>query len=247
MSNLPASARTSEAVATARIVRDRVRRDHDPLLRRARRQARRARLVRRVQRFVIMAALGIAALLIGSIAWSILIDPLGILGALLLPVLAFLVLMGALWASREARVRPQAIGRAASLPQVAAQADEYLHQQRRALPAPAQELTDMIGQRLAGLGPQLARLDPGHPDARELKRLVSDELPDLIDSYRHVPTQLRRTDRNGRVPERDLIDGLKLVDTRIDAIAHNLGADDMDRLSSHKRYLELRYKDDAED
>lgn len=193
-----------------------------------------------------MTVLGIAALLIGSIAWSIIVDPLGVLGALLLPILGLLVLMGAFWLSRETRVRPQAIGRAVGLPQIAAQADEYLHQTRRALPAPAQELTDMIGQRLAGLGPQLSRIDPAHPDARELKRLVGDELPDLIDSYRHVPAQLRRADRNGRVPERDLVEGLKLVDTRIDEITQTLGADDMDRLSSHKRYLELRYKDDSD-
>jgi hypothetical protein len=245
MSDLPVSAQTAAAVTTARHVRDRVRRDHDPMLQRARRQARRARLIRRAQRFVVLAALGIAVLLIGSIVWSLFVNPLGILGFLLLPILGFLVLIAAGWASREARVRPQAIGRAAGLPQIAAQADEYLHQQRRALPAPAQELTDMIGQRLAGLGPQLARIDASHPDARELKRLVGDELPDLIDSYRHVPAQLRRADRNGRVPERDLVDGLKLVDTRIAEITHNLGADDMDRLSSHKRYLEMRYQGDS--
>ncbi len=246
MNDLPASAQTRDAVTVARQVRDRVRRDHDPLLARARRQARRNRLIRRVQRFVIMAIAGMIALIIGSIAWWILIDPLGFLGVLLLPILGFLILMGAFWFSREARIRPQAIGRSTNLPQIAAQADEYLHQTRRALPAPAQELTDMIGQRLAGLGPQLARIDPGHPDARELKRLVGNELPELIDSYRHVPAQLRRADRNGRVPERDLIDGLKLVDTRIEDIAQTLGADDMDRLSSHKRYLEMRYQGDTD-
>ncbi len=241
MSSLKASAAATEAVSAARAVTNRIQRDRDPAVRRARGQARRARAIRRVQRFLVMAALGIAALLIAMLAWSLIVNPLGILGFLLLPVLGFLVLMGAGVLSGERRVAPQAIGTAASLPQIAARADEYLHQQRRALPAPAQELTDMIGQRLASLGPQLAALNPQVPEAQELRRLVGDELPDLIDRYRRVPAQMRRTDRNGRVPEVELVEGLQLVDAKIDEVVHQIAAADMDRLSSHKRYLELRY------
>ena len=241
---LPVSTGTREAVAAARQVRDRVRRDHDPMLRRQRKRARRERLMRRARRFTMLAMIGVVTVLVSAIAWSLIVNPLGILGILLVMMLMIAVMVGAVAFSGERRVRAQAIGRAASLPQIAARADEYLHQQRRALPAPAQDLTDMIGQRLAGIGPQLERIDAGHPDARELRRLVGEELPDLIDKYRHIPAELRRADRNGRVPERDLIDGLELVDARIAEITHNLGADDMDRLSSHKRYLEMRYRDD---
>jgi hypothetical protein len=243
-STLPVSTGTREAVAAARQVRDRVRRDHDPMLRRQRQRARKHRMLARLRRFLMLSAIGVGGLVLFSLIWSLIVDPVGIIGLFLILLLIPVVLLGAGLLSGGRRVAPASIGSAPSLPAIAARADEYLHQQRRALPPPAKDLADMIGQRLAGLGPQLERIDPGHPDARELRRLVGEEMPDLIDKYRHIPAELRRADRNGRVPEQELVEGLQLVDTRIAEITHNLGADDMDRLSSHKRYLELRYKDD---
>jgi hypothetical protein len=233
-----------EAVNDAKAVRNRVQRSYDPAVQRARQQARRARFARRAKRFTALGVGGVFALILGSIVWSIIVDPLGILGMLLVLMLIPAVLAAAIYFSGERKIRPQTVAEARSLPAIAARADEFLHQQRRALPAPAQDLTDLIGQRLASMGPQLELLDPAAPEAHELRRLIGEELPDLVTKYRAVPPHLRREDRNGRVPEQELVDGLKLVDTKIDQAQRTIAAADMDRLSSHKRYLELRYSGD---
>jgi hypothetical protein len=234
----------TEAVADAKAVRARVQRDYDPSVRQARKAARRARLARRAKRFTALGIGGVFALIVASIAWSIIVDPLGILGILLVLMLIPAVLAAAIYLSGERKMRPQNVSQAASLPAIAARADEFLHQQRRALPAPAQDLTDLIGQRLASMGPQLEAINPAAPEAHELRRMIGEELPDLLTKYRAVPPHLRREDRNGRVPEQELIDGLQLLDARIDDTQRQIAAADMDRLSSHKRYLELRYSGD---
>jgi hypothetical protein len=55
---------------------------------------------------------------------------------------------------------------------------------------------------------------------------------------------MRRRDRNGRVADQELIDGMKLLEEEVDDLAQAIAARDMDSLSSHKRYLELRYRGD---
>jgi hypothetical protein len=241
----PRSKQVVEAVAAAKAVRDRVRRDYDPSVVRARRQARRDRLGRRLRRFAVLALGGLAALLAFSLIWSLIIEPIGIVGLALVMMLGAVMMIGAGVFSGERRVRADSITSAKSLPQVAARADEFLYQQRRALPAPAQDLTDLIAQRLTSMGPQLEALNPATPEAHELQRLIGEELPDLVTRYRAVPPHLRGEDRNGRVPETELIEGLRLVDGKIDAVQRDIAAADMDRLSSHKRYLEVRYSGDG--
>jgi hypothetical protein len=191
-----------------------------------------------------MALVSLAVLFAFSLIWSLIIEPIGIVGLALVLMLGALMVMGSALFSGERRVRADTISRAPGLPQVAARADEFLYQQRRALPAPAQDLTDLIAQRLASMGPQLEALNPGAPEAHELQRLIGEELPDLVSKYRAVPPHLRSEGRNGRVPEEELVEGLRLVDSKIDAVQRDIAAADMDRLSSHKRYLELRYSGD---
>jgi hypothetical protein len=240
----PKSRAVTEAVAEAKAVRTRVQREYDPAIGRARRQSRQARFIRRMRRFALLAVGSLIALITFSLAWSLIIEPIGIVGLFLIFLLGGLLVVGAGLFSGERRVAANTIGRTPSLPQIAARADEFLYQQRRALPAPAQDLTDLIAQRLAAMAPQLEALDPAAPEAYELRRLVGEELPELVTKYRAVPPNLRREDRNGRVPEQELIEGLRLVDGKIDEAQRHIAAADMDRLSSHKRYLEVRYSGD---
>jgi hypothetical protein len=240
----PRSHMVRDAVADARAVRERVRRDYDPAVRRARSQARRARFQRRLRRFALLAVGSLVALVGFSLLWSLIVEPIGIVGLFLMMMLGGLLVMGAGLFSGERRVRADSIGRAPALSQIAARADEFLYQQRRALPAPAQDMTDLIAQRLASMGPQLEALNPDAPEAYELRRLIGEELPELVTKYRAVPPHLRREDRNGRVPEDELVEGLRLLDGKIDTMQRDIAAADMDRLSSHKRYLELRYSGD---
>ena len=92
------------------------------------------------------------------------------------------------------------------------------------------------------MSPTLERIDAKSVEAAEIRRLVAEELPELVANYQRVPKAMRTIDRNGRVAENELIDGMRLLDREIDTISKNLAATDMDRLASHKRYLELRYE-----
>lgn len=199
---------------------------------------------RRVARFAALAAGGLIILLILSIFWG-LVMPLGVGGILILAIAAALVVVGAALFSREADVTAQTIAQA-SLPDLAERTDRWLDQQRRALPAPAQTLADSIGERLAAIGPQIAALDPRGAEAVELRRMVGEDLPDLVERYARVPEHLRREERNGRVAEADLVEGMRVLDRQLDEFGRNLAATDMDRLASHKRYLELRYEGDGQ-
>lgn len=199
--------------------------------------------LRRLRRFILMSIAGIFALLVGTTLWSMVISPIGLMGFLLMLFGIFAVVVLAALFSGEGEVRADSIAQA-SLPQIADRTDRWLDQQRRALPAPAQHLTDAIARQLHALGPQFEALDASRPEAHEIRRLVAEDLPDLVERYRRVPDHLRRENRNGRVAEQELVEGLAVVNQQIDEIGRTLAARDMDRLSSHKRYLELRYQGD---
>ena len=199
-------------------------------------------LARRARRFGLMLAAGIIALMVGTGIWTSILGPIGILGVLVMAVLLGVILLGAVAASAERPVKSITIVRA-ELPQLASRTNAWLGQQRRALPAPAQTLADSIGETIANLAPNLETLDVAGPQAVELRRLVGEELPELVDRYRQVPAAMRRADRNGRIAENELIEGMAVIDSHIRALAHDLAAADMDRLASHTRYLESRYGD----
>ena len=198
--------------------------------------------MRRMQRFMRVAALGLIATLVAAGLWSMVIGPIGIIGVTMVGLMMAMVVVGAALFSREADVRAESIG-AADLPQLADRTSQYLGQQRLMLPAPAQTLSDSIAARLSALNPQLQRLEDKSIEAVELRRLVAEDLPGLISSYGRVPVAMRRENRNGRVAETELIEGMQLLDGEIDQLARQLASGDMDRLSSQKRYLEMRYKD----
>lgn len=201
------------------------------------------RAARRAKRFAILALAGVISLFIGAGIIGAVTDGLGLFGFLAVVLAVPLVLIGAFLFSREPEVKADTIVRA-DLPQLADRTRSWIDQQRPALPAPAATLADQIGQRIAALRPQLDTLAPNAPEAIELRRLVGEELPHLVEGYKRVPVNMRRQERNGRVAERDLIDGMRLLDEEVDDLARAIAARDMDSLSSHKRYLEMRYRGD---
>lgn len=201
------------------------------------------RAMRRGKRFVLFALAGIVALFLSAGILGAVLDGIGFFGVLAVFLAIPLVLMMAFLFSREKEVRADTIV-LASLPQLADRTIGWIDQQRRALPAPAMTLADDIGRKIAALQPQLATLDANAPEAHELRRLVGEELPHLVEGYKRVPVTMRREERNGRVAERELIEGMQLLDEEIGGLARHIASTDMDRLSSHKRYLELRYKGD---
>lgn len=180
----------------------------------------------------------IAALVVG---WIV---PLGIGGAMLV--------MGALIAATlllaffplTPEVRPETLVQV-PLKQLSLKTEQWLETQRPALPAPAQTLVDGIGVRLEGLAPQLQTLNEQEPAAAEVRKLVGEQLPELLKSYARVPEALRGVDRNGQTPNQQLSDGLKVIDDQIAGMSAQLAEGDLNLLATRGRFLEIKYREDG--
>ena len=200
------------------------------------RRRRNAGLLRKVK-FAVAAVL---AILIAS-AVAGFVTPLGTTGVMIAlgVMLAAVLLIAALPSQR--RVATAALAQA-PLNALPLQTEIWLENQRKALPAPAVTLVDSIGVRLETLAPQLDRLADQEPAAQEIRKLLADHLPELVTGYRSIPEPLRREERNGRVPEKQLIEGLSVIDAEIARMSENLASGDLDKLAVQNRFLELKYQ-----
>lgn len=202
------------------------------------RQRREAEILKRVVRIAVADLVIIIAAM--AVGW---VTPLGMGGALL--VMALLIAATVFFAVFPATPEPTAERLAqspiASLP---LQTERWLETQRPMLPAPALGLVDQIGVRLETLAPQLAGLGEDQPAATEVRKLVGEQLPELIRGYERVPGALRGVERHGRTPDEQLIDGLKLIDIEIGQMTEQLAQGDLDQLATRGRYLEIRYRGD---
>ena len=59
------------------------------------------------------------------------------------------------------------------------------------------------------------------------------------------PRALRGVERNGKTPDQQLVDGLKVIGGQIDEMAGQLAQGDLDALSTRGRYLEIKYQGDT--
>ena len=121
----------------------------------------------------------------------------------------------------------------------------WLESQRRALPPPAVKLVDQIGLQLDALGEQLVGLDQASQQAVEVRKLVGQHLPEMIDGYQKIPEQLRYEERAGTTPAKQFIDGLQTISGEIDSVTRQLAAGALDNLAIKTRYLEYKYGDAA--
>jgi hypothetical protein len=200
-------------------------------------------ILNRVRRAVKFAALGAGAVILTTFIWGM-ISPIGIAGVML-AFLAMLVAMGIGVAFSGERVVPAEKLREVDLKQLPQSTDRWLQAQRRALPAPAITLVNDIGRKLDTLGVQLQTLDEREPIAGELRRLIGDELPELVNGYNRVPQHLRRDGINGISPDKQLIDGLNVVDVELNRLSQQLASGDLNTLATQGRYLELKYQGDS--
>lgn len=229
---------------------DRVMADAEALLRRVspegRKLAQRARARRRAHAAKTAMRMGVAlaAVVALAIVWGFAIGPIGQLGFLAALVVLVVAWVGILAVSRAEEETPAMLA-ATDLPQLPARTESWLAAQRALLPAPAIRLADEIGAKLEALGPQLAALDPATPAATAARKLLAEELPELIQGYARVPAELRRVARDGPAPDRQLIDGLQVVDDQLGRMSADLASGDLARLATQGRYLELKYKDDG--
>lgn len=204
------------------------------------RQRRNAALMRKVK----YAFWAVVAVLVGS-AVAGFVAPIGTTGVMIAlgVMLAAVLLIAAL--PGERRVRTEALAET-TLTALPLQTEIWLENQRKALPAPAVTLVDSIGVKLETLSPQLERLGEQDPAAQEIRKLLADHLPELVTGYRSIPEPLRREERNGRVPEKQLIEGLGVIDAEISRMTENLASGDLDKLAVQNRFLELKYQEAKE-
>ncbi len=204
------------------------------------RQRRNAGLMRKVK-YAFWAV--VAVLVAGAVAGFV--TPLGTTGVMIaLGVMIAAVLLIALIPT-ETRVRTEALAET-ELTALPLKTEIWLENQRKALPAPAVTLVDSIGVKLETLGPQLERLNPQEPAALEVRKLLADHLPELVTGYQSIPEPLRREERNGRVPEKQLIEGLSVIDAEIARMSETLASGDLDKLATQNRFLELKYQEAKE-
>lgn len=206
---------------------------------RARQRRMQARL--RTAKRMLLATVAIVAV---AILWGLVIGPIGQLGfftAFLAMIAAWFVIVGL----SRAPVETVETLVQSDVHQLPARTEAWLQSQRAALPAPAQRLMDGIGLKLEALAPQLAALDPREPAAAEARKLLSVELPDLIQGYARVPQGLRKVERDGPAPDRQLLDGLSVIDDQLARLSADLASGDLTRLATQGRYLELKYKDEG--
>lgn len=203
------------------------------------RQRKRAFLIKKIGR-VIMAG---GAILIASVIFGLAVGPIGdngflvALGLFITAALLLLIYPQYPEASTETLVNTD-------LKYLPAQTEVWLSSQRKALPAPAANQLDQIGLRLETLGPQLQTLDPREPAAQEVRKILTEHLPDLVNGYKRVPETLRRERQsNGQTPDQQLTEGLKLIDEEIAEMTRNIAAGDLDSLATQGKFLELKYRD----
>ena len=204
------------------------------------RQRRNAGLMRKVK-YAVGAVL--AVMMAGAVAGFV--TPLGTGGVMILlaVMIACVILIAAMPGERA--VKTEALA-ATELPALPLKTEIWLEIQRKALPAPAVTLVDSIGVKLETLAPQLERLGEQEPAAQEIRRLLSDHLPELVTGYQSIPESLRREERNGRVPEKQLIEGLSVIDAEIARVSESLASGDLDKLATQNRFLELKYQEAKE-
>ena len=231
---------------------DRVMADAEALLQRVspegrrlaqRQRARRQRAFLRSLGRAVLATLAIIAVTIG-VGMVLPIGQMGFFAALVATLVAWVVIFAMAHEPEETTQSLAATANIALLPQ---KTEAWLQRQRPALPAPAQRLADGIGLKLEQLAPQLAGLSPDEPAAAEVRKLLSVELPELIEGYGRVPASLRKAERDGAPsPDRQLAQALGLIDEKIGQMSADLASGDLHRLATQQRYLELKYKEGDE-
>lgn len=123
----------------------------------------------------------------------------------------------------------------------------WLERQRPALPAPAVQLVDQIGLQLDALGLQLDGLDETVPAAREVRKLVGEQLPGLVSTYTSIPRHLRGEANGGSSPDQHLTDSLGKISSEIDSVTRQLASGAIDNLAIQTRYLDYKYGGALED
>jgi hypothetical protein len=194
------------------------------------------------------AAMTGVAVLLAAFIYGVFVAPLGITGVLAVALLLMLATTAALlWPTGTMRVPDAATLPKTPIAQLPSKTESWLAGQRLALPAPARTLADGIGVKLSGLSTQLQALAEDAPQAAQVRRLLAEELPELVQGYARVPQNLRRDGVDGLSPDKQLVEGLDAVDAELKRISEDLGRSSLETLATQGKYLEYKYRGDKLD
>jgi hypothetical protein len=205
-------------------------------------QARRERQ-RTIRRYGKAGRNAVLALLIFSLATIVIgvVTPIGLFGFLAAVVLAVAIAgLLFLWGTRDEPMT--SVPKDLPNGEMVQRFGSYLYQNRRALPAPAQDVVDSISSSLGTLRQTLERTDPLDPDAQDARRLMSVHLPGLIDRYAKVPSAYRsETDSEGKTVDQRLVEGLSATRAALGEVSERLAKRDVDAFSTQGRFIESKY------
>jgi hypothetical protein len=210
-----------------------------------REQARREKeaRARRRKRLILRLGMALVATLVAAALLAAVV-PLSAAFAAAAALMVLLTLLVYLSSSRPLPGREALTG--AGLPDLAEEAIAWVAAQRRGLPPEALRLTNSVCGRLEALSPQLGRLDSHSPAASALRKLIGEELPNLVDGWRAVPISARgNLCADGRSSDDHLINGLQLIDAELARASVQFGRLPADEIAILGRYLELKYDDNG--
>ena len=201
------------------------------------------RKLREVLRRLRRAALLLAAVLAGLVAWSLAVAPIGFLTWLVAIPTAFLLAFLSLFWGRAQPAEADAPAAAASktLEQVAARAEEALVDRYGELPGRALPAADRVIARLNELQPHLGALDAQGMLAGDVRRLICEHLPRLIDSWFGLPASARVPGSEG---SRRFADSLGVVADEFDHLLEQCCREKHLSFETQHRFIETRYKQD---
>jgi hypothetical protein len=186
-------------------------------------------------------AIWVATGIVGAI-----VNGIGILGVLAL-IIATVVAVAVFAQFPRLKTPTRAdITRGGDVKQLVGRTELWLEAQRPALPPPAVTLVDQLGVQLDGLGRQLEGVDQNHPKAREVRSLIGEQLPEMIDSYRRIPLQMRKEQRAGSTPDEQLTQSLRTISGEIDSITRQLAEGLLDDLAIKHRFLDYKFGSGAD-
>jgi len=193
-----------------------------------------------------LATIGMAlsALFVGTIAFGLIIGPIGIGGlmAVILLAVAAVAVIGFFGGEKPiVEFKEDMPNRA-----VVQRLDNLLVRKRAALPAPATRTIDAISAQLPLLESRLSEADVLDPLAQDARRLMGRHLPELIERYERVPAAYRgERDGEGLTVDERLIQGLDAAKTALDDLGRKLAREDLDAFETQGRFIESRYKEDG--
>ncbi len=188
----------------------------------------------------------VAVLVAATVAFGLIVGPIGITGLFLVMALMVLaVILFSFWPGDEA----PAVEYKEDMPNkaVVQRLDSFLVRRRQALPPPAARQIDAISAQLPLLENRLAEVSPLDPLAQDARRLMGRHLPELIERYQRVPSEYRHErDGEGMTVDERLVTGLGAAKEALDDLGRKLAREDLTAFETQGRFIESRYRDEQD-